>query len=481
MAPTQRRGPRGAARRSRSPSSSAEHRRPRPGRTPSRSTGGRVAGQRRRARRDCPVPRPRCATRIAGRGAAPCPASTTSSSTSRVIDRRGAGAGSARALIGDPAATAGTSPPTATPRAGPSPSPTPARAPGCCSSPRARAAWASPRSPPTWPSRWPSGASRSASSTPTSGASPSPACSAIDRPPTGVMVDGMLVPPEANGVRCISMGFFAEEDQPVIWRGPMLHKALEQFLTDVWWGDPDYLVVDLPPGTGDISLSLAAVPAPGRGLRRHHPPAGGPAGGAAGRPHGREGPARGPGRHREHVLVHRRRRQALRALRRRRWPGAGRAARRAPPRPGPAGARRSARAATSAGPSSSTEPDSEAAEAFRRLAETVDTELAPTKRYHPELKITDAEPRSGSQDRRSTWVMVAAGGPRPAPDARASSRGQRARTQGLGVAEGDHRVGGRPGRSSPGRRGRRSTPQGLGDRPGSRRPRRWPPCWNGAG
>ena len=51
----------------------------------------------------------------------------------------------------------------------------------------------------------------------------------------------MLVPPEANGVRCISMGFFAEEDQPVIWRGPMLHKALEQFLTDVYWDEPDFL------------------------------------------------------------------------------------------------------------------------------------------------------------------------------------------------------------------------------------------------
>ena len=53
------------------------------------------------------------------------------------------------------------------------------------------------------------------------------------------------------------MGFFAEEDQPVIWRGPMLHKALEQFLTDVYWDDPDFLLVDLPPGTGDISISLA--------------------------------------------------------------------------------------------------------------------------------------------------------------------------------------------------------------------------------
>ena len=72
-----------------------------------------------------------------------------------------------------------------------------------------------------------------------------------------VVIDDMLVPPETHGVRAISMGFFAEEDQPVIWRGPMLHKALEQFLTDVFWDEPDYLLIDLPPGTGDISLSLA--------------------------------------------------------------------------------------------------------------------------------------------------------------------------------------------------------------------------------
>jgi ATP-binding protein involved in chromosome partitioning len=77
----------------------------------------------------------------------------------------------------------------------------------------------------------------------------------VEHPPT--VIDSMLVPPEAHGVRCISMGFFAQEDQPVIWRGPMLHKALEQFLTDVFWDEPDFLVVDLPPGTGDISISMA--------------------------------------------------------------------------------------------------------------------------------------------------------------------------------------------------------------------------------
>ncbi len=78
----------------------------------------------------------------------------------------------------------------------------------------------------------------------------------VDRPP--VIIDEMLVPPVAHGVSCISMGFFAEEDQPVIWRGPMLHKALEQFLTDVYWDEPDFLLVDLPPGTGDIAISLAS-------------------------------------------------------------------------------------------------------------------------------------------------------------------------------------------------------------------------------
>ncbi len=77
----------------------------------------------------------------------------------------------------------------------------------------------------------------------------------VDRPPT--LIDEMIVPPEANGVRCISMGFFAQEDQAVIWRGPMLHKALEQFLTDVFWDEPDYLLIDLPPGTGDVSISIA--------------------------------------------------------------------------------------------------------------------------------------------------------------------------------------------------------------------------------
>ncbi|MCC6225450.1 MAG: Mrp/NBP35 family ATP-binding protein [Microthrixaceae bacterium] len=77
----------------------------------------------------------------------------------------------------------------------------------------------------------------------------------IDTDP--VLLDQMIIPPESHGVRAMSMGFFAEEETPIIWRGPMLHKALEQFLTDVFWDEPDYLLVDLPPGTGDISISIA--------------------------------------------------------------------------------------------------------------------------------------------------------------------------------------------------------------------------------
>jgi ATP-binding protein involved in chromosome partitioning len=69
--------------------------------------------------------------------------------------------------------------------------------------------------------------------------------------------DMKMVPPEVHGVRCISMGFFLEDAQPVVWRGPMLHKALEQFLVDVEWGDPEFLLVDMPPGTGDVALSMA--------------------------------------------------------------------------------------------------------------------------------------------------------------------------------------------------------------------------------
>jgi ATP-binding protein involved in chromosome partitioning len=77
----------------------------------------------------------------------------------------------------------------------------------------------------------------------------------LDQQP--VVIDGMIVPPVAAGITVMSTGFLVADDQPVIWRGPMLHKALNQFLTDVYWGEPEFLLVDMPPGTGDVALSLA--------------------------------------------------------------------------------------------------------------------------------------------------------------------------------------------------------------------------------
>jgi ATP-binding protein involved in chromosome partitioning len=69
-----------------------------------------------------------------------------------------------------------------------------------------------------------------------------------------------IIPPEAHdGIKVMSIGFFIEEDAAVVWRGPMLHKALQQFLEDVDWGALDYLLVDLPPGTGDVGMTLAQL------------------------------------------------------------------------------------------------------------------------------------------------------------------------------------------------------------------------------
>src|SRR4051812_2235093 len=73
------------------------------------------------------------------------------------------------------------------------------------------------------------------------------------------IVDGMIVPPEAHGVKVVSAGMFVEGNRPIVWRGPMLHRALEQLLGDVFWGDLDILLLDLPPGTGDIAISSAQM------------------------------------------------------------------------------------------------------------------------------------------------------------------------------------------------------------------------------
>ncbi|HZT52952.1 MAG TPA: Mrp/NBP35 family ATP-binding protein, partial [Gaiellaceae bacterium] len=74
-----------------------------------------------------------------------------------------------------------------------------------------------------------------------------------------VVVDEMIVPPVKRDVKLMSIGFFLDENAPVMWRGPMLHRALEQFLSDVHWGELDVLLVDMPPGTGDVSISLGQL------------------------------------------------------------------------------------------------------------------------------------------------------------------------------------------------------------------------------
>lgn len=77
----------------------------------------------------------------------------------------------------------------------------------------------------------------------------------VAEPP--VMMGEKIVPPVAHGVKVMSMDYFVGDDKAVIWRGPMLHKAIEQFLKDVFWDDLDFLIVDMPPGTGDIAISMS--------------------------------------------------------------------------------------------------------------------------------------------------------------------------------------------------------------------------------
>ncbi|HSA48609.1 MAG TPA: Mrp/NBP35 family ATP-binding protein [Yinghuangia sp.] len=79
----------------------------------------------------------------------------------------------------------------------------------------------------------------------------------VDGRPT--QVENMIMPPSAQGVKVISIGMFTPGNTPVVWRGPMLHRALQQFLADVFWGDLDVLLLDLPPGTGDIAISVAQL------------------------------------------------------------------------------------------------------------------------------------------------------------------------------------------------------------------------------
>ena len=72
-------------------------------------------------------------------------------------------------------------------------------------------------------------------------------------------VEEMIMPPESHGVKVMSIGMFLPDNSPIVWRGPMLHRALQQFLADVYWGDLDVLLLDLPPGTGDVAISVAQL------------------------------------------------------------------------------------------------------------------------------------------------------------------------------------------------------------------------------
>ncbi|EPD26107.1 Mrp/NBP35 family ATP-binding protein [Actinotignum sanguinis] len=84
-----------------------------------------------------------------------------------------------------------------------------------------------------------------------------PGMMGVDTP--AQQLNGMIIPPVAHGVKVMSIGMFVPGNTPVVWRGPMLHKALEQFFADVYWGDLDYVFLDLPPGTGDVAISLAQM------------------------------------------------------------------------------------------------------------------------------------------------------------------------------------------------------------------------------
>ncbi|HEY6415878.1 MAG TPA: Mrp/NBP35 family ATP-binding protein [Acidimicrobiales bacterium] len=202
-----------------------------------------------------------------------------------------------------------------------------------------------------------------------------------------VVIDQMLVPPEAHGVRCISMGFFAQEDQPVIWRGPMLHKALEQFLTDVFWDEPDFLVVDLPPGTGDISISLAQFLPRAEVLVVTTPQ-----------------PAAQRVAQRAAFMAQKVNLEVKGVIENMSWftgddgkryelfgAGGGEelASRLGVPLIGQVPLVPELRAGADAGaPIVASDPDSEAAEVFGRIAETIDVELAPRRIYRSELRIS---------------------------------------------------------------------------------------------
>ncbi len=81
----------------------------------------------------------------------------------------------------------------------------------------------------------------------------------LGAPSDPIVLGDTVIPTLVHGVRCLSMGYFVDDEQPVIWRGPMLHKAIEQLITEAWWDNLDFLLIDMPPGTGDVALTLSEV------------------------------------------------------------------------------------------------------------------------------------------------------------------------------------------------------------------------------
>jgi ATP-binding protein involved in chromosome partitioning len=81
----------------------------------------------------------------------------------------------------------------------------------------------------------------------------------LGAPHDPIILGDTVIPTLVHGVRCLSMGYFVPDEQPVIWRGPMLHKAIEQLVTEAFWGEPDFLLIDMPPGTGDVALTLSEI------------------------------------------------------------------------------------------------------------------------------------------------------------------------------------------------------------------------------
>ena len=173
-------------------------------------------------------------------------------------------------------------------------------------------------------------------------------------------------------MKVMSIGFFVEEDAAVVWRGPMLHKAIQQFLEDVDWGELDYLLIDLPPGTGDVSMTLAQLLPQAKMLLVTTPQPAAQKVAHRAAEMARQVRPRDHRRGREHVRLHGSRRQPPGDLRRRRRPAARRRDRRAAARARSRSQEELRRAADEGLPLVVEDPDAPAAQALRHLARGID-------------------------------------------------------------------------------------------------------------